>query len=45
MDDEPNVIQDPHLIVCSGPAQVAGKAWDVLKPEDFVCKDHNRIQK
>lgn len=39
MDNEPNVIQDPHLIVCHGPPAVAGKAWDVLKASDFVCKD------
>lgn len=39
MDDEPNVIQDPHLIVCSGPPKVAGKAWDSLQPNDFVCVD------
>ena len=31
------VIQDPHIIVCHGPTKVAGKGWDVLKPEDFVC--------
>lgn len=31
------VIQDPHLITCAGPKKVAGKAWDVLKPNDFVC--------
>ncbi|KAL4233427.1 hypothetical protein ACF0H5_008108 [Mactra antiquata] len=31
------VIQDPHLITCAGPSKVAGKAWDVLKPADFVC--------
>ncbi|XP_045190625.2 carboxypeptidase N subunit 2-like isoform X2 [Mercenaria mercenaria] len=31
------VIQDPHLITCAGPAKLAGKAWDVLKPSDFVC--------
>ncbi|KAK3097851.1 hypothetical protein FSP39_013822 [Pinctada imbricata] len=31
------VIQDPHLIVCHGPEKVAGKPWDELKPEDFVC--------
>ena len=32
------VIQDPHLIVCHGPQKVAGKAWDALRPEDFVCE-------
>lgn len=31
------VIQDPNLITCAGPAKVAGKAWDVLQPSDFVC--------
>jgi hypothetical protein len=31
------VIQDPHLITCAGPPKVAGKAWDVLLPGDFVC--------
>ncbi|XP_053407746.1 slit homolog 3 protein-like [Mercenaria mercenaria] len=31
------VIQDPHLITCAGPAKIAGKAWDVLQPSDFVC--------
>lgn len=30
-------IQDPHLITCARPPKVAGKAWDVLKPSDFVC--------
>ncbi|XP_061195288.1 slit homolog 2 protein-like [Saccostrea echinata] len=40
MDTSPNVIQDPHLIVCSGPPAVAGKAWDVLKPTDFVCNEN-----
>ena len=39
MDSDPNVIQDPHLIVCSGPPTVAGKAWDVLTPKDFACND------
>ena len=32
------VIQEPHLIKCQGPPKVAGKAWDILKPEDFVCE-------
>nr|XP_022300173.1 podocan-like [Crassostrea virginica] len=39
MDNAPYVIQDPHLIVCKGPAKVAGKAWDELKPSDFVCPE------
>lgn len=39
MDHAPYVIQDPHLIVCSGPPKVAGKAWDELKPSDFVCNE------
>ncbi|XP_052802054.1 leucine-rich repeat-containing protein 24-like [Mya arenaria] len=31
-------IQDPHLITCASPPPLAGKAWDQLKPSDFVCK-------
>ncbi|KAK3097123.1 hypothetical protein FSP39_006566 [Pinctada imbricata] len=31
------VIEDPNLIVCHGPEKVAGKSWNELKPEDFVC--------
>jgi Leucine-rich repeat (LRR) protein len=41
MDHAPYVIQDPHLIVCHGPPKVAGKAWDELKPSDFVCNDNS----
>ncbi|XP_055999427.1 slit homolog 2 protein-like [Ostrea edulis] len=41
MDHAPYVIQDPHLIVCKGPPKVAGKAWDVLKPSDFVCNNNS----
>ncbi|XP_060600682.1 slit homolog 3 protein-like [Ruditapes philippinarum] len=37
VDKAPYVIQDTHLIVCAGPENLAGKAWDVLKPSDFVC--------
>ena len=37
VDNASYVIQDPHLITCSSPPKVAGKAWDVLKPSDFVC--------
>ena len=37
MDNATYVIQDPHLIKCAGPSRVAGKAWDELKPSDFVC--------
>ena len=37
VDNASYVIQDPHLITCAGPEKVAGKAWDVLQPSDFVC--------
>ena len=37
VDNASYVIQDPHLITCASPSKVAGKAWDVLKPSDFVC--------
>ena len=37
VDNASYVIQDPHLITCASPPKVAGKAWDVLKPSDFVC--------
>lgn len=37
VDNATYVIQDPHLITCAGPPKLAGKAWDVLKPNDFVC--------
>ena len=37
VDNATYVIQDPHLIKCAGPSHVAGKAWDVLQPSDFVC--------
>lgn len=39
MDNATYTIMYPHIIVCSGPPKVAGKAWDVLKPEDFVCEN------
>ncbi|XP_013409666.1 phospholipase A2 inhibitor-like [Lingula anatina] len=37
MDRGNFTIMDPHLIVCSGPEHIKGKAWDQLKPSDFVC--------
>lgn len=37
VDNASYVIQDPHLVTCASPPKVAGKAWDVLKPSDFVC--------
>ena len=37
MDNASYVIQDPHLITCASPTAVAGKAWDTLKPSDFIC--------
>ena len=38
LDHASYTIQDPHLIVCQSPPNVAGKAWDTLSPEDFVCE-------
>lgn len=37
MENATYVIQDPHLIKCASPPKLAGKAWDELKPGDFVC--------
>ena len=37
VDNASYVIQDPHLITCASPKAVAGKAWDILKPSDFIC--------
>ncbi|CAC5396836.1 CPN2 [Mytilus coruscus] len=38
LDKGPFRIPDPHLVTCDGPAELAGKAWDDIKPSDFVCK-------
>lgn len=37
VDNATYTIQDPHLITCMGPPNLAKKAWDDLKPSDFVC--------
>ena len=37
MDNASYVIEDPHLITCASPRKNAGKAWDILKPSDFIC--------
>lgn len=31
------LIMSPQGIECDGPPNLAGKTWDVLKPDDFVC--------
>ncbi|KAK3098039.1 hypothetical protein FSP39_015527 [Pinctada imbricata] len=31
------IVMSPQFIKCYGPPKLAGKSWDVLQPQDFVC--------